>query len=203
MTDHAFDEAYWERHWQADTAPGRAMQAPVNPYLPAETAGLDLGTALDAGCGTGTEALWLAAQGWQVTAADVSPAALTVAATRAEEAGLTSQLEWVHTDLTSWEPGRSWDLVVTNYAHPATGQLDFHRHIATWVAPGGTLLVVAHDHSGHGHPAHATATAAAIRELFTAPAWRIGAGYENTRTVEAGGGTVRLHDVVVRVHRTV
>jgi ubiquinone/menaquinone biosynthesis C-methylase UbiE len=35
--------------------------------------------ALDLGCGTGTDALWLAEQGMQVTALDASPAMLEIA----------------------------------------------------------------------------------------------------------------------------
>ena len=41
------------------------------------------GTALDAGCGAGAEAIWLAAAGWQVTAADISSQSLARAAERA------------------------------------------------------------------------------------------------------------------------
>ena len=41
------------------------------------------GTALDAGCGEGAEATWLASRGWDVTAADISAEALARAAARA------------------------------------------------------------------------------------------------------------------------
>ncbi|WP_183101300.1 class I SAM-dependent methyltransferase [Nocardioides pelophilus] len=200
MTDHTFDQSYWEKHWSSGDAPARSEQMPANPYLSTETAALEVGSALDAGCGTGAEALWLAAQGWTVTGADISSAALETAAARADAAGLADHLEWVHADLTSWEPERSWDLVVTSYAHPAAGQLDFYRRIASWVAPGGTLLIVAHDHGAH--PEHATAAVAEIKELFAGASWRIDTGYESSRTVEAGGGVTDLRDVVVRVHRT-
>lgn len=70
-----FDKTYWEGHWGTAQA-GEGRSLPVHPYLPSETAHLSAGTALDAGCGTGTEALWLAEQGWQVTGADISPTAL-------------------------------------------------------------------------------------------------------------------------------
>ena len=42
----------------------------------AELTGLPVGTALDAGCGTGADAVWLARQGWAVTAIDISPTAV-------------------------------------------------------------------------------------------------------------------------------
>lgn len=219
MTDHEFDQVYWESHWSAESHQPLGRQAPVNPFLPAETIDLPRGTVLDAGCGTGTEALWLAEQGWEVTGADISVSALARAAARAEAAGLAERVDWVQADLTSWEPGRDWNLVVTSYAHPATGQLSFYRHIAPWVAPGGTLLIVAHNHdrhgghadqqgrrrgdgTGQGHPEHATATASAITGLFTGRDWRIDASYEKTRTVPLGGGAVELNDVVVRIRRS-
>src|SRR5690606_24506763 len=65
------DKDYWENHWSPATSSG-VRELPVNPYLATETAHLHPGTALDAGCGTGAEAIWLAEQGWQVTAADIS-----------------------------------------------------------------------------------------------------------------------------------
>ncbi|BBG04480.1 MULTISPECIES: SAM-dependent methyltransferase [Pseudonocardia] len=199
---HTFDKAYWEKHWApAAEAGGRSL--PVSPYLPAETRRLTVGTALDAGCGTGTEALWLAEQGWRVTGADISATALSAAADRAEQAGLAGRVDWIEADLTGWAPGRTWDLVVTSYAHPDSGQLAFYRRIGSWVAPGGTLLVIGHLHGGHGHhhPGEATADRTGIAALFTEPEWRIDAGYETTRTVHPGGRPVELHDVVVRAHR--
>lgn len=200
---HAFDREYWEDHWAPVTAP----EASVHPYLLDETAHLPRGTALDAGCGAGAEALWLAAQGWRVTAADISATALAVGA---EGAGLGSGIEWVRTDLTAWEPERRWDLVFTGYAHPATSQLAFYRRLSSWVAPGGTLLILAHrqdaPRSGgtqpdHPHPEQATATLTGITSLFPAPGWRIEAGYDAIRTVQTAGPAVQLHDVVVRARR--
>ncbi|MDI1451118.1 class I SAM-dependent methyltransferase [Polyangium sp. 6x1] len=38
--------------------------------------GLPAGTALDVGCGLGADAIWLAHQGWRVTAVDISHVAL-------------------------------------------------------------------------------------------------------------------------------
>ena len=202
-----FDKDYWEEQWGPATAV-RRRQLPVNPYLTAETAHIPVGTALDAGCGTGTEALWLAEQGWDVTAADISTTALTEARARAAAAGAGERVDWVETDLSQWEPGRTWDLVVTNYAHVEIGQLPFYRRTTSWVSPGGTLLIVGHlhghhddHHLGHDHPEDATATLEAITNLFSAPQWRIEAGYEHTRTVHPSGSPMRLRDVIVCAHR--
>lgn len=207
MKTNEFDKDYWEDQW-GSAASGRKRQLPVNPYLATETAHLPVGTALDAGCGIGTEALWLAEHGWDVTAADISATALAEAKARAAAASAGERVDWVETDLSRWEPGRTWNLVVTNYAHAQIGQLPLYRRIASWVAPGGTLLIVGHLHGdqrdvhhGHDHPEGATATLEGITNLFGSPGWRIESAYEHTRTVHHGGSPVQLRDVIVRVHR--
>lgn len=222
---HDFDHAYWEGHWaEGRTAERDAGQdLPVSPYLPAEAGALAPGTALDAGCGVGTEALWLAGQGWQVTGADLSATALAQAAGRARTAGLQDRVDWVEADLTRWEPGRTWDLVTTHYAHPDSGQLSFYALLGGLVAPAGTLLIVGHrhgahgGHSGHGahgaqgghgeaggpgHPEGSTASLEGITGLFAGPAWTVEAAYENERSLHRDGRDLTLQDVVVRVRRS-
>jgi len=206
-----FDKTYWEHHWNPTTSNG-VRELPAHPYLATETAHLRPGTALDAGCGTGAEAIWLAAQGWQVTAVDISPTALTTAQARAAATDAITPIDWVEADLVRWEPERTWDLVVTSYAHPDIGQLPFYQRIASWVTPGGTLLIVGHlhdhQHSGnqhdghHRHPENASATVEAITSLFDSPCWLIDTAHEQTRTVHPDGAPMQLHDVIVRVHRT-
>ncbi|NDK32768.1 methyltransferase domain-containing protein [Nesterenkonia haasae] len=201
-----FDKNYWEDHWTPGPKPGPdARTLPVNPYLQSETAALQPSTALDAGCGAGTEALWLAEQGWRVTAADISATALARARGRATGSDAEDRIEWVEADLSRWKPARTWDLVVTHYAHSDLGQLDFYQRIAAWVSPGGTLLIVGHlhgpGHHGHHHPEDATATLNGITDLFTNTGWTIEAAYENTRTVDLYGDSVQLRDVIVRARR--
>lgn len=151
---HSFDKDYWDQIWHGDRAAAMAAGEP-NPHLVREVADLAPGTALEAGCGAGTEAIWLAARGWQVTAADIAAQALARGAERASAGGVAERIQWVEADLSTWEPEARYDLVTTHYAHPAIPQLEFYDRIANWVAPGGTLLIVAHlgDHgsdAGHG-----------------------------------------------------
>src|SRR5699024_12022342 len=109
LTEH-FEKHDSEDHSVSAISPKERIM-PVNPYLADETKQLTAGTALDAGCGIGTEALWLAQNGWHVTGADISAAALATAASRAEEAEQSHRVEWVETDVARWEPNRTWDLV--------------------------------------------------------------------------------------------
>ncbi len=214
---HAFDKPYWDQIWQSDRAPAMAASQ-ANPHLVGEVGDLTPGTALEAGCGAGAEAIWLATRGWQVTAADIAAAALAHAAERATAAGVNGKVRWVEADLSTWQPPARYDLVTTHYAHPATAQLDFYDRIASWVAPGGTLLVVGHLHhreqnsaAGHGHshgpgetepPASASVTAADITARLDPAAWEIVTARESHRSVTGPGGrAVAVHDVVVRARR--
>lgn len=214
--DHAFDRDYWQQHWQQGRSggPGSMAGNPPNPYLAPETDDLVPGTALDAGCGAGVEAVWLASRGWHVTAVDISSEALARAAQRVA-GGDRLRVDWVEADLSVWEPGTRFDLVTTHYAHPAMPQLEFYDRIAEWVAPGGTLLIVGHLHThgatdghdgSHDHgdhpPAEAQVTAAAITTRLGVSTWAVVTADERHRTVAGSGGReATLRDVVVRARR--
>ena len=211
---HGFDKDYWEQHWEQAhrNGPGSMGGGVANPYLARETSCLAPGMALDAGCGGGAEAIWLASRGWQVTAADISTSALARAAENAVTSGVSDRIAWVEADLSVWEPGAQFDLVTTHYAHPAISQLAFYERIARWVAPGGTLLIVGHLHTSeptdhdHGHgdqpPAEATATVASITNALDDTVWEIVTAEEHLRTLAGHGDrSVPLHDVVVRATR--
>lgn len=212
---HDFDGEYWDRVWQEGRGTAMAATSP-NPHLVREMSGLSPGTALEAGCGAGTEALWLASQGWQVTAVDVAAEPLEIAARRSEATGIGRSVLWVRADLTDWAPATQFDLVTTHYAHPAIPKLDFYERAAEWVAPGGTLLIVGHlrrhgpghGHGhGHGHdggPAHesASVTAADITARLAPGEWAIATAEEGHRSMTvAGGSAATVYDVVVRASR--
>ena len=217
--NHSFDKDYWDQIWTGERA-GSMGTSEANPHLIQEVGGLAPGSAIDAGCGAGAEAIWLATQGWTVTAADVAEAALELAEQRAAAAGVAGQVQWVQADLSTWEPDGQYDLVTTHYAHPEMPQLEFYDRIASWVAPQGTLLVVGHlRHQGHDHdhrstqsdghgdeqtqpPSAATATADAITALLDPGVWAIATAKESHRTLPAPGGRpTTVHDVVVRASR--
>jgi SAM-dependent methyltransferase len=143
--NHTFDKTYWDDIWSSERA-GTMSTSDPNPHLLSQVESLEPGSAIDAGCGGGAEAIWLAAAGWTVTAADVADRAIAYGETRAAEAGVAGRIQWVQADLSFWQPDQQYDLVSSFYAHPAIPQLEFYRRIATWVGPHGTLLIVGHLH---------------------------------------------------------
>ncbi len=204
-----FDKDFWEEHWRQRTTGSGMEGSPPNPYLVRGAGSLTPGTALDAGCGAGAEAIWLASQGWEVTAADISADALQRASRRATDGGVSQQVQWVEADLTVWSPDTQYALVTTHYAHPAMGQLAFYKRISNWVAPGGTLLIVGHQqHHGQHHPAEATIAVADIVAMLDATSWEIVTAEEHHRALpgradHAGtaGHAGELRDVVVQAVR--
>ncbi|HEY9263433.1 MAG TPA: FAD-dependent oxidoreductase [Mycobacterium sp.] len=221
--EHTFDNEYWDQIWTGDRAAAMGSSQP-NPHLGREVGDLAPGTALEAGCGAGAEAIWLAGRGWQVTGADIATAALELAAERASDAGVAERVQWVQADLSTWEPDKRYDLVTTHYAHPAMPQLEFYDRLASWVAPAGTLLIVGHLHhhatadghkpgsaqgheDRHGHesdgpPASASATAAGITALLDPAEWEVVTAEESHRIMSGPGGhETTIHDVVVRATR--
>jgi SAM-dependent methyltransferase len=99
---------------------------------------------LDVGCGEGADAVWLAEQGWAVTALDVSKVALERAALRARQASV--QVQWMPAGISDAQlPAAAFDLVSAQYpALPSSAEHRCERALLEAVAPGGLLLVVYH-----------------------------------------------------------
>lgn len=206
QADHpAFGSQWWEQHYRGQD-PGAGAPS---PHLVAELGGVPAGTALDAGCGTGADAVWLAQQGWQVTAIDISPTVVAQAETSAAQQApqVAARLTWVVADLTVWEPERHFDLVVSQYVHPGLPFADFVARLARAVAPGGTLFVAGHDpadaHSAAHAPQDAAIGADAVVAALSPDLWHVEVAGTRTRTTRHGGTEEAMHDVVVRARRTV
>ena len=118
-----------------------------DPTLVEVGATLEPGRALDLGSGDGRNAIWLAQRGWRVTAVDFSAVAIERARSRAAAVG--ADVEWRREDLLAWRPDpASYDLVVLVFIHmPIEDRQRVYGGAAAAVAPGGSLLVIAHDRS--------------------------------------------------------
>jgi SAM-dependent methyltransferase len=143
-----FTQEFWDDRYGSVEGSGQLWSGRPNARLVAQTADLPPGEALEAGCGEGADAIWLARQGWTVTAVDVSAVALERAAASAAEAGgeIARRIIWQREDLLSWAPpAERFDLVSAQFMHFPADEIEaLHRRLAAAVRPGGTLLVVGH-----------------------------------------------------------
>ncbi|MDP4014600.1 MAG: methyltransferase domain-containing protein [Candidatus Nanopelagicales bacterium] len=143
---------YQEVWQQRYSEPGRVWSRTPNRWLIDLANTMRPGSALDLACGEGADAIWLALNGWQVTAVDFAPAAIERAAATAAEAGVGDRMTWVSADVDSWEPGRTFDLVSVQFLHsPAECRRRIHRK--AWQATARALIVVGHDprNEAEGH----------------------------------------------------
>jgi SAM-dependent methyltransferase len=134
---------YWDRFYADRSKPVPFFVAKPDESLAAHLGqGLIApGRALDLGCGPGRNALYLASQGFEVDAVDLSPAALAWAEDRAREAG--ADVRFVCGDafkLTATELTGPYDLVVDSgcfhHLHPHR-RVSYLALLDRVLAPGG------------------------------------------------------------------
>lgn len=135
------DQQSWDERYATAVL---VWTADANRFVRQECALLTPGSALDLACGEGRNAVWLATTGWSVTAVDWSSVGLSKGAGLAAAAGV--EVEWVHADVLAWETRRLFDLVLLVYLQlpPADRRAALEKAGAV-TAPGGSVLVVAHD----------------------------------------------------------
>ncbi|MFB6108470.1 MAG: class I SAM-dependent methyltransferase [Haloplanus sp.] len=109
------------------------------PELARRVETLPGGRALDLATGTGRNARFLAAYGYDVDAVDVSDEALARAERRADASGL--EVNWIRSDVADFdfEPG-AYDVITVNFF----AALDVLPDIKESLAPGGVLLYEHH-----------------------------------------------------------
>ncbi len=138
------------RAWDERYAAGELVwSATPNQFVEAELADLPPGRALDLAAGEGRNSLWLAEQGWQVTAVDFSLVGLDKGRALQERhpRGRDLHVDWVHADALTYEDGPvPFDLVVVAYLQlPADERRTAVRRAFGSLRPGGTFFLVAHD----------------------------------------------------------
>ncbi|MDW8051736.1 MAG: class I SAM-dependent methyltransferase [Armatimonadota bacterium] len=126
-----------------------------NEWLQAVVPHLAVGRALDLGCGTGRDAVFLADLGWQVVAVDRLPEALERGRTlQRRYAPESPPVEWVCADLegSNWSPTGAFDLITLFFFFSWV----VVERALQWLAPSGSLLIEAFtaEHRAHyGKPA--------------------------------------------------
>jgi len=128
--------------WNARSAASEQVWSlSPNQFVASELTDLAPGRALDLACGEGRNAIWLAQQGWTVTAMDFSSVAVERGAANAGDL----EIDWQVADVVR-SPLPEVDLVVLAYLQlPGDERRTVVRRSFEALAPGGTLFVVAHD----------------------------------------------------------
>lgn len=149
----------WNEHYASGNMPWDSGEP--EPYLVelVENGTIVPGRALEVGCGTGNDALWLAARGFEVLGVDISPLAVERAQARARAAG--TQIEFRVLDFFSARIDRApfdfvFDRGVLHVFDDAESRARFARQVALALAPGGRWLSLAGSTEGpkrdHGPP---------------------------------------------------
>lgn len=209
MDAQAWDERYAATELVWSTTP--------NQFVAAELAGLTPGRALDLAAGEGRNALWLAEQGWRVTAVDFSQVGLDKG--RALQQGRPGDLDvqWVCADALTYDAGSDYGLALLAYLQLAADE----RHLACRRAfgslrVGGTFLLVAHDSTnlteGTGGPSDASVlyTAEEVLADLDGERFEVVRAERVARVVpssdpvhtHSGDGDRTAYDALVRVVRT-
>jgi SAM-dependent methyltransferase len=131
-----WDERYSSSEYAYGTEP--------NDFLVAAHRKLPPGKVLCLAEGEGRNAVWLAQQGFSVTAVDAAGAGLEKARRLAAERSVS--ITTIHADLAHYriEPG-AWDGVVSIFCHlPPPLRAQVHRQVVEGLRPGGVLLLEAY-----------------------------------------------------------
>ena len=157
--------------WQRPAPPAELVSLVEGPSP------LPVGRALDLGCGTGTDTVYLATHGWQVTAVDMVPKALAEARRRATAAGVA--VRFVHGDvtrLTEFGVGDGYTLLMDFgcfHTLPEDQRSAYVSGVSHAAAPGATLLMYGFRRPPKAAPMHAGVTAEEVQHRFGPAGWRL------------------------------
>lgn len=138
-TTQQWNERYVERDTPWDTgAPSRELIRVLDEHKIAPC------RALEVGCGTGTNAVYLASRGFEVTAVDCAPQALRLAREKAEQQGVT--VDFVEQDVCMFGEGREpFDFVFDRGCYHAVRRTDvdgFLGMLSRVTRPGSRFLAL-------------------------------------------------------------
>jgi SAM-dependent methyltransferase len=177
--------------WQRRTPPSELVALIEGP------SSLPPGRALDLGCGTGTDTVYLATHGWHVTAVDMVPKALATARANAIAAGVTPRfLQGDVTRLHELGVGDGYALILDFgcfHTLPEDRRSAYVASVSHAAAPGATLLLYGFRRPPRAAPMHAGITSDEIRQRFGPAGWHlVDAGRASVETPAVPGSDDRF-----------
>lgn len=157
--------------WQRPKPPSDLVKLVEGP------AALPAGRALDLGCGTGTDTIYLASHGWQVTGVDLVPRALAIAERRAKTAGVSAR--FVAGDVTQLPAlgiGDGYQLILDFgcfHTLPEDQRPAYVASVTGTAAADATLLLYGFRHPPKAAPMHAGVSTEEVRDRFHAAGWKL------------------------------
>jgi|SRR5579884_2162673 len=162
----------WEARYRSQERDEDFVVDPV-PLVARWTARLAPGRALDLACGTGRNALWLAARGWQVTAVDGAEAAIARLRARASDCGMSVETHVADLERLEFPMlADAFDLILDSYYL----QRDLFPGMRQGVRPGGVAICIVHLAWPGESLSYKHAAPGELREFF--PGWDILHYYE-------------------------
>ena len=112
---------FWDWMYLFKKTPWDTGITPPEMVSALESGNVAIGRALDLGCGTGTNAIYLARHGFEVTAIDISRRAISLAKRKIRSAQLTDRVRVERGDVTlmrRWATGQSLDFAYASVFPP-------------------------------------------------------------------------------------
>jgi SAM-dependent methyltransferase len=135
------------------------------------------GRVLDLGCGTGTDSIYLAQHGWDVTGVDMVPKALAIARRKAAAGGVSPRLvEGDVTRLQDFGVGDGYTLLLDFgcfHTLPQDRRDAYVQSVSEVAAPGAMFLLFGFKRPPRLAPMQAGLTAEEVRERFADNRWEL------------------------------
>jgi SAM-dependent methyltransferase len=166
----------WDASYRDGPAPWD-VGGPQPAVVRAAAEGAFAGTVLDAGCGTGENALYLAALGLPVVGVDVAGTALAIARQKADERGL--DVEFAAADALALERlGRRFETVLDCglfHTFDAQERPPYVASLASVTERGATLHVLCFSDEGPGTGPHPVGREELAAAFAAGSGWRVAA----------------------------
>jgi SAM-dependent methyltransferase len=120
----------WDSSYRRDDSPGWDTGRPSSNLQKALSDGLVKPCrAAELGCGTGTNVIYLAQQGFDVTGIDIAPTALNLARAKAEKAGVKA--DWLLADVTRAPQLKPFDFIFDRGCYHGVRRTNAAGYVAT------------------------------------------------------------------------